>query len=69
MCKIKNFMEELTEMTTMTKKEYFLTVTTCLLGGIVLGMLCSPRKYVKIGSENGSNNKTEERVKKAKKSR
>lgn len=57
MKQMNEFMTELTETTTMTKKEYFLTITTCLLGGLVIGMLCSPRKYTKIGCENGSNNR------------
>lgn len=57
MNKMKEFASDLTEITTMTKKEYFLTITTCLLGGIVIGMLCSPKKYTKIGCENGSNNR------------
>lgn len=56
MCKLKKFVKTLTEETTMSKKEYVLTMTTCLLGGLVIGMLCSPRKYTKIGCENGSNN-------------
>ncbi len=56
MNKMREFASDLTETTTMTKKEYFLTITTCLLGGLVIGMLCSPRKYTKIGCENGSNN-------------
>ena len=56
MCKLKKFVETLTEETTMSKKEYVLTMTTCLLGGLVIGMLCSPRKYTKIGCENGRNN-------------
>lgn len=57
MKKFKQFLTTLTEETTMSKKEYFLTITTCLLGGAVIGMLCSPRKYTKIGCENGSNNR------------
>lgn len=64
MKKMNEFMTELTETATMTtnmtKKEYFLTISTCLLGGIVIGMLCSPRKYTKIGCENGSNNSNNE---------
>lgn len=60
MKKMNEFMTELTETTTMTKKEYFLTITTCLLGGIVLGILCSPKKYTKIGCGNGSNNSNNE---------
>lgn len=57
MNKIKEFVSDLPETTTMTTKEYFLTITTCLLGGLVIGMLCSPRKYTKIGCGNGSNNR------------
>ena len=56
MCKVKEFLATLGEEVTMSKKEYVLTITTCLLGGMVLGMFLSPRKYVKIGSGNGSNN-------------
>ncbi len=56
MKKCKQFLQTLTEETTMTKKEYFLTITTCLLGGLVIGMLCSPRKYTKIGCGNASYN-------------
>lgn len=55
MCKIKEFMKGLSENTTMTKKEYFLTIATCLLGGIVLGILCSPKKHTVIGCNNGNN--------------
>ena len=46
----------LTETKTMTKKEWLLTLAVCILSGIVLGMLVSPRKQVTIGSHNGSNN-------------
>lgn len=57
MCKMKEFFTGLTETTEMSKKEFVLTITTCLLGGMVIGMFCSPRKYTKIGCENGSNNR------------
>ena len=46
----------LTEQKTMTKKEFLLIVAVCVLGGLVVGMLTSPRKQVTIGSHNGSNN-------------
>ncbi|EOS24009.1 hypothetical protein C806_02448 [Lachnospiraceae bacterium 3-1] len=59
MCKIKEWMETLTDVVTMTKKEYLLAITTSLLGGIVIGYVFAPRrtKYTMIGSHNGSKNK------------
>lgn len=57
MCKIKEFVKGLSETTTITKKELLLTTTVCALGGIVLGMLCSPKKRTMIGSCNGNYNK------------
>lgn len=56
MCKIKELIQELSETTTMSKKEYVLTIAVSLLGGIVLGMLCSPKKHTVIGCNNGNNN-------------
>ena len=50
------FKETLTEQKTLTKKEFLLIVAVCVLGGLVVGMLTSPRKQVTIGSHNGSNN-------------
>lgn len=50
------FKATLTEQKTMTKKEFLLIVAVCVLGGLVVGMLTSPRKQVTIGSHNGSNN-------------
>lgn len=50
------FKATLTEEKTMTKKELLLTMAVCVLGGLVVGMLTSPRKHVNIGSNNGSNN-------------
>lgn len=55
-CKGKEFFASLSEETTMSRKEYVLTITTCLLGGMVIGMFCSPKKFTKIGCGNGSNN-------------
>jgi hypothetical protein len=40
----------------MKKREYFLTLTVCLLAGLVIGMLISPRKFTMIGNNNGNNN-------------
>lgn len=50
------FKISLTEVKTMTKKEWLLMLAVCALSGIVLGMLISPRKNTTIGSHNGSNN-------------
>lgn len=46
----------LEEMKTMKKREYVLTLAVCVLSGLVLGMLMSPKKRVMIGSHNGNNN-------------
>lgn len=45
----------LTETTEMSKKEFVLTLMVCLLGGIVFGMIFSPKKTNVIASNNGNN--------------
>ncbi len=52
MCKIKKWMETLTDVVEMTRKEYVLAITTSLLGGIVIGYIFAPRrmKYTTIGT-------------------
>ncbi len=50
------FRESLSDIVTVSRREYLLVTVACLLGGIVFGLLFSPRKYVMIGSCNGSNN-------------
>lgn len=45
----------LEEVATMKKREYFLTLAVCVLSGLVVGMLVSPKKRVMIGSHNGNN--------------
>ena len=50
------FKISLTEEKTMNKKEWILILAVCVLGGIVLGMLLSPRKNITIGSNNANNN-------------
>jgi hypothetical protein len=45
----------LTETTEMSKREFVLSLMVCLLGGIVFGMLFSPRKTNVFGSHNGNN--------------
>ena len=54
--KWKLFKISLTEEKTISKKEWLLVLAVCVLGGIVLGMLLSPRKNITIGSNNGNNN-------------
>lgn len=50
------YKDSLTEVKTMSKKEWLLIIAVCLLLGIVIGMFLSPRKNVTIGSNNGNNN-------------
>ncbi len=52
------FVASLDETTVMSKQSFLLTTLVCLLGGLVLGMLFSPRKTVVIGSNNGNDNVT-----------
>lgn len=51
--------EELDDVTTMSRREFLLTVAVCILGGIVLGFVFSPRRETTIGSYNGNNNNGE----------
>lgn len=44
----------LEEMKTMKKKEYFLILAVCLLSGLVIGMLISPRRLFMVGNNNGN---------------
>lgn len=53
--KWQEFQTILEEMATIKKREYFLTLAVCVLSGLVIGMLVSPRKKVMIGSNNGNN--------------
>lgn len=48
--------ESLTEIVSVSKREFLLMTAACILGGAVFGLMFSPRKYVMIGSCNGSNN-------------
>ena len=48
--------ESLKDEVKMSKKEYLLVIAVCILGGIVFGLLTSPRKTTTIGSHNGNNN-------------
>ena len=58
MKKIKEYLAAIPEQITVTRTEGILIVTICALVGVIIGMLCSPRKNVKvkIGSENSAIN-------------
>ena len=47
--------ETMEETVSVSKKEFWLIAAVCVLGGIVFGMLCSPKKSLVIGSNNGNN--------------
>ena len=53
--KWENFKVSLSDITAMSRREFLLTVAVCILGGMVFGMLFSPRKSMVIGSNNGNN--------------
>ena len=53
--KWKEWTESLSDSQIMSKREFLLTIVVCVLGGIVFGMLCSPKKSIVIGSNNGNN--------------
>ena len=55
--KWETFKMSLTDETSMSKKEFLLTIAVCILGGIVFGLLFSPRKNTVIASNNGNNNR------------
>lgn len=65
----EDFKASLTDVLSMSRKEFLLTVAVCILGGIVFGMLASPRKSTIIGSHNGNNSSVSrgEKNKKSKK--
>lgn len=52
--KLKDFFESLSETVTITKLDGLLIVTIGALAGIILGMLCSPRKNQRFGCNNGN---------------
>ncbi|MCM1135255.1 MAG: hypothetical protein NC400_06720 [Clostridium sp.] len=61
------FRASLSDETSMSKKEFLLTLAVCVLGGIVFGMLFSPKKFTMIGSQNGHRIGDEDGVKGKKK--
>lgn len=58
MCKVKEWMEGLTDVVELTKREYFLTIAASLLGGIIVGFVFAPKRtrHTMIGSNNGPKN-------------
>ena len=50
--KLKTF---LAGTTTISNREFVLAMAVGILGGIVFGLLTSPRKNTTIGSNNGNN--------------
>lgn len=52
--KLASFKESLKEDVTFNKKEYILTLLVCILGGILFGMIITPKKELTIGSFNGN---------------
>ena len=46
--------ETMEDTVSMSKKEFWLISAVCILGGILLGILISPKKSLVIGSNNGN---------------
>lgn len=57
MKRIKAFWESLAASATISKRELFLGLTTCVLAGIVFGAFFGPKKTITIGSNNESNSR------------
>ena len=55
MKKLKELWTTLPETVTVTRLDGFLIVTICALAGVIIGMLCSPRKVISIGCGNEAN--------------
>lgn len=58
MCKIRQWVKDLPDVISVTKKEYFLTITASFFLGIIFGFVFAPKriKYSTIGSHNGNGN-------------
>ena len=52
--KVMQFWKDLDGSAVFRKREVFLGGMLCLMTGLTLGMLLSPRKTVAIGSNNGN---------------
>ena len=55
MKKLKEFWKTMPETVTVTRLDGLLIVTICALAGVIIGMLCSPRKVISIGCGNEAN--------------
>ena len=55
MKKLKEMWSTSPETVTVTRLDGILIVTICALAGVIIGMLCSPRKMVSIGCGNEAN--------------
>lgn len=53
MKRLKEFFSDLSETITVTKLDGVLIVTIGTLAGVIIGMLCSPRKNLTCGCGNG----------------
>lgn len=54
MNKLEQFKESLKDDYVINKKEYLLTLAVCILGGLLFGILFSPKGDSAIGSYNGN---------------
>lgn len=54
--KFTEWWESLETEIIVNKKEIVLELLVCFLGGLVIGIMTSPRKNVSIGCHNGSDN-------------
>ena len=54
MKRVVNFIKNIPDEVVISKREFLLTIVACVLGGIVFGMLGSPRKTQIFGSNNGN---------------
>lgn len=52
--KLKEFWVTLPEVVAVTKREGVMIVTISALIGVILGMLCSPRRNTRYGCDNGN---------------
>lgn len=53
MKKLKEFWSTLPENVTFTRLDGFLIIAISVLAGVIIGMLCSPRKSITAGCGNG----------------
>ena len=58
---LRNYMDSLDNDVIINRKLIFFEIMAAILGGIVIGFLVSPKKYIKIGNNNG-NGKEEEKA-------